>query len=73
MVDKCYMCIRNREFVDHIFHHCEVACTLWNAIFSSLGCLGLCLIGWLICLLVGGGWGLSECCCVEDGAFFCLF
>jgi hypothetical protein len=46
----------------------------YGMLFSAaLGCLGLCIIGWLICLIVGGGWALSECCCVEDGAFFCLF
>jgi hypothetical protein len=30
MVDRCCMCKRNGEFVDHLCLHCEVACVLWN-------------------------------------------
>jgi hypothetical protein len=25
---------KNGEYVDHLLLHCEVACVLWNAIFS---------------------------------------
>jgi hypothetical protein len=28
------MCKRNEQSVDHLFLHCEVTCTLWNAFFS---------------------------------------
>lgn len=52
VVDGCFH-KRNGESVDHILLYCEVSCALWNAIFT-LGCPGLCLIEWLICLLVGG-------------------
>jgi hypothetical protein len=34
MIDKCCMCKKNGEFMDHLLLHCEVACILWNAIFS---------------------------------------
>jgi hypothetical protein len=37
MVDTCCMCKRNWEFVDYLLLHCEVACALWNAIFSRFG------------------------------------
>lgn len=29
IVDWCFMCIRNGEFVDHLTLHCEVAKFLW--------------------------------------------
>jgi hypothetical protein len=32
VIDRCCMCKNNGESVDHL--HCEVACVLWNAIFS---------------------------------------
>jgi hypothetical protein len=37
VIDRCCMCKRNKESVDHIFLHCEVACALWNAFFSRFG------------------------------------
>jgi hypothetical protein len=33
MVDKCCMCKRNEESVDHLLVHYEVVYALWNAIF----------------------------------------
>jgi hypothetical protein len=49
MVDRCCMCKRNEELMNHLLLHCEVVYALWNV----LGCYRLCLVGWLICLLVG--------------------
>jgi hypothetical protein len=37
VVDRCCLCKRNVEFVDHLLLHYEVACALWNAIFSHFG------------------------------------
>jgi hypothetical protein len=28
VIDRCYMCKRNGESVDHLLHHCEAACAL---------------------------------------------
>jgi hypothetical protein len=35
VIDRCCMCKKNGESVDHLLH-CEVACVFWNAIFSRL-------------------------------------
>jgi hypothetical protein len=32
-IDRCCMCKKSGDSVDHLFLHCEVACVLWNAIF----------------------------------------
>jgi hypothetical protein len=37
MVDRCYMCKKNGDFVDHLLLYCEVACALWNVFFSHCG------------------------------------
>jgi hypothetical protein len=39
VVNRCYMCEKNGESVDHLFH-CEVAHAIWNVLFSQFG---LCL------------------------------
>jgi len=36
-VDRCYLCKRDRETVDHLLLHCDVATTLWNYVFSRFG------------------------------------
>jgi hypothetical protein len=47
VVNRCCFCKLNGESVDHLILHCEVASVV-------VGCLGLCLSVWRICLLVGG-------------------
>jgi hypothetical protein len=37
IVDRCYLCKRDGESVDHILLHCDVASALWNNIFSRFG------------------------------------
>lgn len=34
IVDRCYLCKRDGESVDHLLLHCDVASTLWNLVFS---------------------------------------
>jgi hypothetical protein len=70
VVDKCCMCKRNWEFMNHLLLHFEVACAIWNVFFSRFG------LSWvkprrvsrLVCLLVDCRQH-SKCCCVKDGAF----
>jgi len=37
IVDRCCLCKRDGESVDHILLHCDVASALWNNIFSRFG------------------------------------
>jgi hypothetical protein len=37
VVDRCCMCKRNGESVDHLLLHCEVAGALWDVFFSRFG------------------------------------
>jgi hypothetical protein len=37
VIDRCCMCKRHGESVDHLLLHCEVAGALWNTIFSRFG------------------------------------
>jgi hypothetical protein len=37
IVDRCYLCKRDGETVDHLLLHCDVATTLWNHVFSRFG------------------------------------
>jgi hypothetical protein len=37
VIDRCCMCKRHGESVDHLLLHCETACALWNTIFSRFG------------------------------------
>jgi hypothetical protein len=37
MMDKCCMCKRSGEFVDHFSLHCDVASAIWSAFFSRFG------------------------------------
>jgi hypothetical protein len=34
VIDRCYMCMKSGELVDHLLLYCEVANALENAIFS---------------------------------------
>jgi hypothetical protein len=36
-VDRCCMCKRNGELVDHLLLHCDVAYPLWSALFARFG------------------------------------
>jgi hypothetical protein len=37
VVNRCYMCKKDGESVDHLLLHCEVAHALWCNIFSQFG------------------------------------
>jgi hypothetical protein len=34
VIDRCCMCKKNESSMYHLLLHCDVACILWNAIFS---------------------------------------
>jgi hypothetical protein len=38
VMNRCCMCKRSKDMVDHLLLHCEVASALWSAIF---GCFGM--------------------------------
>ena len=50
VINRCCLCKLDGETVDHLLLQCEIACSLWYAIFSYFG------LSWVmpICLLVGG-------------------
>ena len=37
LANRCYLCQRNEESIDHILLHCEKARTLWVLLFSLFG------------------------------------
>jgi hypothetical protein len=37
IVDRCYLCKRDGESVDHLLLHCDVASTLWIHVFTRFG------------------------------------
>jgi len=37
IMDRCYLCKRDEESVDHLLLHCDVASALWNNIFTRFG------------------------------------
>jgi hypothetical protein len=37
VINRCGMCKSSKETMDHLLLHCEVASTLWDAIFSRFG------------------------------------
>jgi len=53
VIDRCCMCKKSGESVDHLLFHCEVACVLWNAIFSHFNLSWVMPRRWLIYLHVG--------------------
>jgi hypothetical protein len=62
VINRCDMCKSSDETVDHLLLHCEVASTLWDAIFSRFGVAWVmpkCVVDLLACWwsLRGGGGG----------------
>jgi hypothetical protein len=37
MIDRCYMCKKTGESVDHLLLHYDVASALWSSLFSRFG------------------------------------
>jgi hypothetical protein len=56
IVDRCCLCKRDEESVDHLLLHCDLVC------------LGLCLEELSTCCLLVEVWKAEECCDLEDGA-----
>jgi hypothetical protein len=71
VINRCCMCKKNEESVDHLLLHYEVACVLWNAIF---GCFRLSwvmprrVVDLFACWWMGGRsrsavvWKMVPCC-----------
>jgi hypothetical protein len=73
IVDRCCLCKRDGEFVDHLFLPCDVAPATWNNILTCFG------MSWvmpksyqLVCMLVEV-WKAEECYDLEDGAICILW
>lgn len=41
VVDKCCMCRKNCEIMDHLLLPCEVVRSLWNDVFRRLELIGI--------------------------------
>jgi len=37
VINRCYMCKKTGESVDHLLLHCDVASTLWSSLFNHFG------------------------------------
>jgi hypothetical protein len=53
VINRCYMCKKDGESVDHLLLHCKVAHELRCNIFSRLGLSWSCLVVFWTCVLVG--------------------
>jgi hypothetical protein len=68
VINRCCMCKRDGESVDHLLIHCDVASALWSVIFSHFG------LAWVMprrvpdLVQVGGLRKDKECHGVENGA-----
>jgi len=71
VIDRCCMCKKNGESVDHLLLHCEVACVLWNAIFSCFSLSWVMprrVVDFFACWWTGGCsrsavvWKMVHCC-----------
>jgi hypothetical protein len=71
VIDRCYMRKKNGESVDHLLLHCDVACVLWNAIFSRFSLswvMSRRVVDLFVCWWTGGRsqsvvvWKMVLCC-----------
>jgi hypothetical protein len=68
IVDKCCLCKRDGESVDHLLIHCDVVSTLWNAIFNRFGMPWVMPRRVIDLFACWWKWKAKECCDLEDGA-----
>jgi hypothetical protein len=50
VINRCFMCKKTEESVDHLLFHCNVAFALWYSLFSRFG-LSWAMLLWVIDLL----------------------
>jgi hypothetical protein len=71
LVNRCGMCKKEEETIDHLLLHCESAQFLWNAFFSRFGLAWVMpqrVVDLLHCWWSGGGGGAStQCRGLENG------
>ncbi|RVW53588.1 hypothetical protein CK203_068938 [Vitis vinifera] len=74
VVNRCYLCQRHKESIDHIFLYCEKARTLWALFYSMFG------LQWVLLALLRrcfwGGMGLlweEKEGCLESKSFVSLW
>jgi hypothetical protein len=69
LVNRCGMCKKDVESIDHLFLHCECAQFLWNAFFNRFGLAWVmpCGVVNLFAVLVVGG-SLPKCRGLENGS-----
>jgi len=70
VINRCCMCKKTEESVDHLLLHCDVAFVVWYSLFNRFG------LSWVMprrsaCLLVVFG-PVDECCDVENSAHLLL-
>jgi hypothetical protein len=76
IVDKCCLCKRDGESVDHLLLHCDMVSALWNAIFNWFGMPWVMPRRVIDLFACWWKWKAKECCDLEDGAnlhFFGVF
>jgi hypothetical protein len=50
VINRCYMCKKIGEFVDHLLLHCDVTSALWSSLFNRFG-MSWVMPRWVIDLL----------------------
>jgi hypothetical protein len=68
LVNRCGMCKKEEESIDHLLLHCESAQYLWNAFFSRFGLAWVMprgVVDLLHCWWFGGA--SAQCCGSENG------
>jgi hypothetical protein len=72
VINKCYMCKKTGESVDHFLLHCDVASALWSSLQSFRDVLGYAQTGYRLACLLVVLWKANDCCGLENSAYLLL-